>query len=150
VDVADYRYRECGLPNVVIKNAKIVTDDDGERTIAIPNVRSLHRAIAEAIVELPVGLGGPEIRFLRTELGLTQAELGNLLHKEALTISRWERGETPVDPNAETVLRALAIQRLKLNAMPTIDRLSKLSVPSAKPVEIKIDGSDPTQYRPAA
>lgn len=44
---------------------------------------------------------GAEIRKLRSELNLTQAQLGQLLGVHAVTISRWEHGhERPSPHNA--------------------------------------------------
>src|SRR5665213_3574315 len=109
-----YRYTESGLDNVAIDGVSFVTDDGGKRVVSIPNVNGLHKAIALGIVSRKHGISGQEIRFLRTEMGLTQAELANTIHREALTVSRWERNETPIDANAETLIRMLAIQELGL------------------------------------
>jgi transcriptional regulator with XRE-family HTH domain len=48
---------------------------------------------------------GKELRFLRTEMGMTQAELAKIVHREPLTISRWERSEDEIDSNAEVLVR---------------------------------------------
>lgn len=147
--MARYHYTECGLPNVWIENIKVHMDDAGESVYHIPNITGLHRAIAETIVTSQKGITGPELRFLRTEMGQTQAELANTLHKEGLTIGRWERGEHPIDENAETVIRLLAIEALGLSERP-VSEIAKWSLASAMLREIHIDGSDPDNYRAAA
>lgn len=142
-----YHYTECGLDNVVIDGVSFVTDDGGERVVTIPNINGLHSAIALGIVSQRHGISGKELRFLRTEMGMTQAELADMIHREALTISRWERNESPIDPNAETLIRRHAIEALDLDVSARIKELSGWSVPSANQQPIKIDGSDPHNYR---
>jgi DNA-binding transcriptional regulator YiaG len=147
--MARYHYTESGLSNVWIENVQVVVDDAGEEMARIQNVRSLHRAIAESIVNHRAGMSGPELRFLRTEMGLTQAELGDVLHKEGLTVGRWERGESPIDQNAETVIRLLSIEKLRLDKK-AIEEVASSSVSTAREAEIRIDGSDPADYKIAA
>jgi DNA-binding transcriptional regulator YiaG len=143
-----YHYTESGLNNVWIESATFERDDSGEDTICIPAINDLHRVIAEGIVGKS-GMTGAELRFLRSEMGMSQAELGEILHKERLTVGRWERGENPIDENAETVIRLVAIERLNLT-FPTVEDVAARSVPSAKEQTITIDASDPEKYRLAA
>jgi transcriptional regulator with XRE-family HTH domain len=143
-----YHYAECGLDNVVIDGVSFVTDDGGERVISIPNVNGLHKSIGLGIVSRKHAMSGKELRFIRTELGMTQAELANMIHREPLTISRWERNETPIDANAETLIRVHAIEVLELPVEAGVDEISGWSIPSAVEEVINIDGSDPSNYRP--
>lgn len=141
-----YHYVECGLDNVWVEGVDVQQDDAGRTARTIHNITGLHKAIAEAICQ-GRGMSGKELRFLRTELGLTQDELARMLHKEPLTVSRWERGENPIEPNAETVLRMLAIERLGLGRMK-VERLSALCISVARDGVIRIDGSNPERYKP--
>ena len=142
-----YRYTESGLDTVIIEGAQIVSDDTGERCATIPNVNGLHRAIANAIVCRHGSMTGQELRFLRTEIGMTQAELAAMLHREPLTVSRWERNENPIDSNAETVIRLFAAQRLELDASMDVQDTAGWCVSTAGTPPIVIDGSDPEHYR---
>jgi DNA-binding transcriptional regulator YiaG len=146
----EYRYTECGLDNVVIEGVSFVQDDKGETVVRIPNINGLHRAIAVAIVKRGMMMSGREMRFLRAEMGMTQAELAEMIHREPLTISRWERGETEIDANAETLVRLHAIERLALDVHDGVSEISGRSVPSAVQAPIVIDGSDPNNYQLAA
>ncbi|MDR3497567.1 MAG: helix-turn-helix domain-containing protein [Ancalomicrobiaceae bacterium] len=148
-----YPYQECGLDNVIIEGVNFLVDDKGEETIAIPNINGLHRAIATGIVAKKSSLTGRELRFLRTEMGLTQAELAHTVHREPLSISRWERGEVAeIDPNAEALIRLLAKEALDLEVEATVREITGWSVPSALTPPLVIDGSDTDNYRlkPAA
>jgi DNA-binding transcriptional regulator YiaG len=144
---AVYHYTESGLDNVWIDGIELVTDADGDEVLSIENINGLHRAIALGIIECNGAMDGKELRFLRTEMGLTQAELGKVLQKEALTVGRWERGETPIDPNADTIIRLIAMERLGLSLGVSTEVLSQYSIPAATPKEINIDGHDPSNYK---
>src|SRR5579872_2541982 len=120
-----YRYTESGLDNVFIEGLEPCTDDHGEKVYRIQNPNDLHKVIATGIVSHPKGISGKELRFLRTEMGMTQAELAKLAHCDAQTVARWEKGQGPIDSAAEALVRMLAIQRLGLETdNSTIDVLS--------------------------
>jgi transcriptional regulator with XRE-family HTH domain len=146
----EYRYTESGLDNVIIEGVSFVRDDKGEPVIRIPYVNGLHKAIACGIVMRHSMMNGKEMRFLRSEMGMTQAELADMIHREPLTISRWERGETEIDQNAETLIRLHAIEQLKLEVKSEVSEISGWCIPSAVLQPIRIDGSDPRNYQLAA
>ena len=148
--MGEYRYEESGLDNVVLIDLPECVDDDGDECITIPNINVLHRAIAGAIVRHPKGMNGKELRFLRTEMGMTQAELARVVSREGLAIGRWERGERPIDTNAEALIRLLAKDRLGLELSATVDQITGWCVQTAEVQPITIDASDPTSYRPLA
>jgi DNA-binding transcriptional regulator YiaG len=146
----DYQYTECGLDNVLIKGMSVVVDDAGEEVYEIRNVLGLHKVIAACIVRHPHGISPPELRFLRTEMGMTQGELARLVKKDHQTVGRWERGDTPIDQNAEALIRLLAVEKLELPVDGRIQELAERCVPSAELQIITIDGVDPHNYRPVA
>ena len=146
--MAVYHYKECGLDNVIIEGMPPCQDDDGDDVVTIQNINGLHKAIACGIVEHDAGISSSELRFLRTEMGMTQAELARIVHHDSQSIGRWERGEFPIEPTAEALVRLLAIQHLDLDvASSTIEELSARCVASAAPQRIRIDGRDPSDYR---
>ena len=147
--MSPYHYTECGLDHVMINGVQFIQDDAGESVTTIPNIDGLHRAIATGIVSKSGHLTGKELRFLRTEMGMTQAELAAIVHREPLAISRWERGETElIDANAETLIRLFAKEKLNLEIDVTVEDMSQKSVQSALSLEIEIDGSNTDDYRP--
>lgn len=144
-----YRYTESGLDDVIIQGLSYVCDDAGNQVVTIPNINKLHRAIATGIVEKEGSLTGKELRFLRSEMGMTQAELAAIVHREPLAISRWERGEVEsIDANAETLIRLVARETLGLDVGASVKSMSEWSVPSAVTSPLMIDGSDTDNYRP--
>lgn len=143
-----YHYKECGLDNVTVEGIPC-QDDDGDEVVTIHNIAGLHRAIAEAIVAHKAGISGKELRFLRTEMGMTQAELAKVVHHDTQSIGRWERGEVPIEPNADALIRLLSVERLNLTVgTDSVENLSGRCVPTAAPQQILIDGNDPAHYRP--
>ena len=126
-----HHYTESGLQNVYIRGIAIEIDDDGDEIITIPLVNQLHAVISLGIVSHPKGMSGDELRFLRTEMSLTQAELAVTVHHDKQSIGRWERGDGVLDSSAETVIRRLAIEKLGLKLESGIDELSRQSVPTA-------------------
>ena len=142
----EYLYTESGLDNVIVTGAQILVDDVGEGCVTIPNVNGLHRTIASGIVYRHSSMAGKELRFLRTEMGMTQAELATLVHREPLAVSRWERGESPIDSNAEALIRLHAVQELGLDQAATVEQIAGWCVLSAKTPPLVIDGSDPSNY----
>ncbi|MBD8651461.1 helix-turn-helix domain-containing protein [Rhizobium sp. CFBP 13726] len=133
----DHHYTECGLTNVFIAGIEVQVDDDGDEVITIPAVNELHMVIADGIVRHEKGITGEELRFLRTEMGLTQAELAGFVNRDKQSVGRWERGEVEIDSLAETMIRRLAIEKLGLTNAG-IEELSRRSVPTAEPQPIQI------------
>jgi DNA-binding transcriptional regulator YiaG len=144
-----YHYTESGLDNVMVYGVEPCIDDDGDKVITISNARGLHRAIAQAIVTHGAGISGKELRFLRTEIGMTQTELAKVVHHDAQSIARWEKSECPIAPTAEALIRLLAIERLELEVKhESIEKLSERCAVAAAPQPIRIDGKDPKHYVP--
>lgn len=136
--MSKHHYTECGLQNVYIDGLEIIIDDDGDEIITISAVNALHQVIALGIVTHEHGMSGDELRFLRTEIGYTQAELAQLVHHDKQSIGRWERAEYDIDSSAEALIRRLAIEKLNLQTEDGIDELSRRSIPSVQTQSINI------------
>lgn len=142
----DYRYDECGLDNVILKDLTVLTDDDGEDVITIPNVGLLHHVLMMEIATKESGMQPNELRFVRTEFGLTQAELAALVGRDVQTIGRWERGENPLDKAAEIVIRAKVLETT--GSMLKMEELARRTLASASQPPFLIDASNPDDYKP--
>jgi len=145
--MSGHHYTECGLDNAYIVGVGEFAADAGEGTITIPAMGQLHRVIAEGIVTQSSKMTGQELRFLRTEMGLTQSALGRILKVALLTVSRWERNDNPVSDAAEMLLRILAAETLNLKVKLGVRSLSALVSESRPSQEMRIDGSTPGNYR---
>jgi len=145
----NYVYDECGLDNVILADLPVCVDDAGEDVVTIRNINQLHRVLMIEVARKDGGLTPKEIRFLRSEIGRSQAELAELVGRDGQTVGRWERGETPVDRASEIVIRCKALEHAGADSV-TIDELSRRSVYSAVEAPIRIQADDPAHYRPAA
>lgn len=63
-------------------------------------------------------MSGAELRQLRLQLGLSQQKLAKILGVHQPTVSRWERGMSPVPKSAALVLRMLQGHARDLEAYP--------------------------------
>lgn len=144
--IIDYTYDECGLDNVILKDLTVLIDDEGEDVITIPNVGLLHHVLMMEIASKKSGLEPNELRFLRTEFGMTQAELAILVGRDVQTIGRWERGENPIDKAAEIVIRTRALEMTE--TMLRVEELARRSMSTEAQPPFVIDASDPNDYRP--
>ena len=147
-----YHYVECGLVNVFVEGLEPMIDDNGEEVIRIPQIALLHLEISMGIILQDGSISGNELRFLRTEMGMTQSDLARVVHRDKQSIGRWERNEASLEPNAEIVIRGLAIERLDLQADVSIEDHSRRSIPSAGLDDIRIRAENESYklIRPAA
>jgi DNA-binding transcriptional regulator YiaG len=106
---APYHYTACGLSQVYLYGGYEVEEFDGESYVSFHNVDELHRAIMLAIVTRKADLTGEEVRFLRKEMDLTQAELAMLVGVTAQTIARLEKGETEMSGPISMLLRLFVL-----------------------------------------
>jgi DNA-binding transcriptional regulator YiaG len=146
----DYRYDACGLDNVILKGLRVLQADDGEHVVTIQNIGLLHRVLTAAVASKEGGLQPKELRFLRTEMGLTQAQLAGIVGKDVQAVGRWERGENPIDTSAEIVIRARALQHVTSTPLPPMEELAKWTIKIANERPFMIDAADPAHYQPLA
>ncbi len=144
--MAEYHYTECGLDNVYIEGEVLFQDHTGEELVTFPAVRQLHQVIAEGIVTQPVKMTERELRFLRSERGLTQVQLAKFIKVTPLTVRRWERGESPIQHAAEMLIRLTSTQRLELDIDLDVEAVSEKVEETATVQEIRIKGNERGQY----
>ncbi len=85
----EHRYRSSGLDNVYLADPPIA--GEAEDASPVPDSAGLHRAIGSWLVSSRRGLNGAEVRFLRTEMELTQRALAELLGATVQTVRYWEK-----------------------------------------------------------
>ncbi|MHC9235024.1 helix-turn-helix domain-containing protein [Pseudooceanicola sp. 502str34] len=114
MDKADqpYVYRLSGLDDVVLLNGFTRHETEYGDAVSIDAVDALHNAIALHIITAKKALSPKEFRFLRTELGMTQDELGTKIGVDGQTIARYEKGSTQISGPADRLLRVLIILRI--------------------------------------
>lgn len=108
-----FKLTGLGLPNAYLESANIRQNDAGEYVVKITNLLVLMAAVSLAICGQSGRITPHEAKFLRKFLLLNQSELGKLLNKTRVTISRWESGAKPIDPNTELLLRVYVVEEIK-------------------------------------
>ena len=119
--IANYRYDECGLPNIILKNiTQRRCPNCGSTFVSIPGMKGLHRSIATALISKNSKLAPAEIRFLRKSLGWSAADFARKFHTSAPVISRWESERMSVSMSTanELLLRVLVAQGQKIGDYP--------------------------------
>ena len=110
-----YHYQECGLRNVWLVNGYDMHTTPYGDGVSIHDIEGLHRAIARGLVNKAAKLTGSELRFLRKQMGLSQAKLALILGNEDQTVALWEkRGTQP--KIADRFVRALYREFVEGNA----------------------------------
>lgn len=102
-----FHYTQCGLDNIYLVNGYETVVTPRGKNIRIANLPDLHRAIGSDLVDLGRPLLGKEIRFLRTELGLSQMLLGSTLGVDGQTVARWEKDESDPPRTTDAAIRQL-------------------------------------------
>lgn len=108
-----YRYRECGLDNVYLKGIPIYECPEGHKEPVISKPVLIHDRVARELIKKSRVLGGPEIRFLRKQMGLSSTLLANLMGVTLTTVSRWENGDAPIGSGGDRLLRLLYVRHVE-------------------------------------
>ena len=106
----NYRYAASGLPHVTLQQIEVSRCPVcGETEVAIPHIETLHRAIAAVLIAETCPTRSEEIRYLRKYLGWSGVDFAAHMGVTPETVSRWERGTTPMGGQADRLLRLLVV-----------------------------------------
>jgi len=123
-----YHYIESGLRNIWLTNGYTVKKTPYGEAVSIQDAEGLHRLIGSIIARRP-RLSGPELRFLRKEMSMSQKALADFVGTTEQSVSLWERrGRVP---KAEDRLIKLAYLEMidkhgNVKIKDTINRLNEL------------------------
>lgn len=127
-------YLDCGLDNIYLKNGfSIEEGEDGDKYLTVTDMDGLHRAIGLHIVLERKAPSGKELRFLRNEMDMSQADIAKMLGVSDQSVARWEKGHHEANGAAVFGLRIIYVMSLipekeKHELMKgLLERLSKLS-----------------------
>lgn len=101
------RYAGCGLDDIWLSDGYVIEWFHGEQTIAIHDLDGLLRAIGATVAAATRPLAGKEIRFLRRQMDMTQAELASLLGCDVQQVARYEKDQNRIPGPADRLLRLL-------------------------------------------
>lgn len=108
-----YQYTMCGLDYVFLRSGYRKHETEYGEGISIEHADQLDRAIALFVTVSYARLRGPEVRFFRSLIHLSQAELAALLGVKRVTVARWEgAARTPIPGPADRLIRLIVAEKL--------------------------------------
>lgn len=121
----NYRYVECGLPSVVLKQVLVFRCKKcGAVKAQICAASVLHRIIAYAIMSKETRLSGLELRFLRKVAGYSATDFAVVAGTSKSVVSRWEHSAA-LGKQSDRLARLLCAQKL------LSDSLSETNTPNS-------------------
>ncbi|MFH0810244.1 MAG: helix-turn-helix domain-containing protein [Pseudomonadota bacterium] len=145
----DYLYVESGLDNVLLCGIPILSCPHGHSFPAIPNIRGLHKAIAEALLRKPALLTGKEMKFLRKHMGLKAIELARLLGLSKQRISQLENEHSPVaGVQTDRLVRAIYVLKKQVDSQEIGNAAVLLQ--EILPRIVEEESARPSQFWPAS
>lgn len=129
------------LPGVQLVGVPVWTCACGEEEVSIPDIHGLDRLLVDRLAHKNAPLKGPEIRFLRKQMGWSGRDLAKHIGVDPATVSRWENDEQPMSRPGEGLLRVLAT---RLEPIASYDQLERLfpsddDAPTIGPPEWRAD-----------
>jgi putative transcriptional regulator len=136
---SSYHYTESGLETVFLANGYSFVNSQGGQQVIIEDIEGLHVAIGFALATQEHRLNGKEVRFLRSELLLSQAMLAKILRVKVLTVNRWERDDPPIPVATEAVLRKVYLESIGEDRpmRPLLEKLADLEDELDKCITLK-------------
>jgi len=114
-----YQYTESGLDFIYLVKGYEYVDSPRGTSVRIHDIDGLHAAIGKFLVRERGTLSGQEVRFLRSELLLSQRNLASILGVTEQTVRRWEHGGVPIPATSDAALRGLYMEHIGGNASVT-------------------------------
>lgn len=120
------RYTGCGLDDVYLVNGYETHDTGYGSAVSVKDLDGLRRVIGEELVRKRKFLRGKELRFLRTEMDLTQSDLGRLIGYSDQQVARWEKDQSRIPSPANRMIRLLFREHLGNHGFSIRDVLDQL------------------------
>jgi DNA-binding transcriptional regulator YiaG len=120
-----YRYTMCGLDDIYLAGGYDEELTDYGNGVVVHDMDDLHRAIGLYLARSKKTLNGKEIRFLRHQMDLTQAQLGDILRVTDQTVARWEKNEVSIPGPEDLLLRVVYLGHIsgRVDVRPIADAL---------------------------
>lgn len=110
--MSPFHYTSSGLDYIWLRNGFEVEQTAYGEAVAIRNIPGLHQAIGRYIACNLPHITSKELRFLRKEMDLSQARLGELLGTGESSIRNWENKRHNIPGSVDRLMRILYLERL--------------------------------------
>lgn len=132
------------LPGVVLADVVVNRCPScGAWEVEIPHHTELTKELARVVISKAGRLSKEELRFLRSCLYDSSAELAEVIGHDASTVSRWESGQQKIGRHAELLLRLMVAHENRIPSY-SIDKLKEVAIEDARApasVRVSFDGS---------
>jgi DNA-binding transcriptional regulator YiaG len=139
-----FHYTACGLDNVYLVSGYQERAVGGETYVSIRDLEDLHETIALALVHRRKVLTGPEVRFIRKYLDLTQRGLAELLVVSDQMVARYEKGLNVLSGPADGILRLLVVEHSggKVRIREELERIRAVDEEMNADMTFALDGNE--------
>lgn len=132
-DKQPYHYTECGLDDIYLVSGYDVEETEYGEAVSVKKADELHKAIGFHLAIESKVLTGKELRFLRNQMNLTQAELGRRVGQTSQSVARWEKQDL-CDSNtpAQLLVRLLYLDhvgKLPSSITELLNKIEELDAP---------------------
>jgi DNA-binding transcriptional regulator YiaG len=135
-----YRYTECGLDYVYLRNGFQIEKSSRGNVAYVSNATALDRAIAQILVDRQPRLKGQEVRFLRGLMDMSLAELARVLRLGVDTVARWENDRFEVSLTADIAVRHMYLDAIGLpRVFASISRKVTRATKRVKRLEMRLE-----------
>lgn len=138
-----HHYHDSGLDNVFLENGYTVHETAYGSGVSIQDTAGLHKAIGRWLIATPKPLNGAELRFLRTEMEITQRDLAGILGTTEQTLRLWEKHRAKgINGSADRLLRAFYSEYIggDGSVRSMVERLSRLDPLGATEARLRETG----------
>ena len=146
-------YTMCGLDDVYLLDGYSYEETSRGRRLRIEAQDELHKSIGRWLVQLNRGLTGKELRFLREEVNLSQANLARLLGESDQSVARREKREDPFkNPTTQERILRYLYDQIKLETKESLcEFLNAMADADNRPREdVSFESSDDGKWQGAA
>ncbi len=102
-----YHYTGSGLPNLYLSGITYYVCECGNKSAEIPAMKDLFSALAQTLVSKTSLLVGPELRFLRKQLGKKAVEFAPMISLTPQYFSSLENSFAPLDAGRDKLVRLI-------------------------------------------
>lgn len=133
-----YHYTESGLDNIWLVNGYKIHKTPYGEGVSIHNTEGLHKAIAFWLINLPKPLTGAELRFIRTDMELTQKNMAGILGATEQSLRLWEKHKNKeLSGTVDHLVRGIYADYRNANKslykmIERLNSLEKIQTPKAK------------------